>query len=267
MGTGAPSASGAGHVVSAGVRIASEVLARIDGGQWPVGTVLPTEAALAREFDVSRPSVREGLSALQFAGYLEPRRRRGTVVLSTSPVPDATRHARAARTFAEVVDLLEARLVLEPAMLSLTAADPEPAALDAAHEAVAGMALVTDTEAIPANTDHRLHALTADACRNPELREELKTLLERASGPVWRQTQAAAWQHGAALCRQWARDHGEIVSALERRDGAAAAAASRRHLLSAVDNALGRDEMPPSQRMRLHGLREHFRVDPRPATW
>lgn len=166
------------------------------------------------------------------------------------------------RSLAEVVDLLEARLVLEPAVLALAATDPEPAALDAAQEAVAGMALVTDTKIIPADTDHRLHALIAAVCRNPDLREELATLLERASGPVWRQTQAAAWQDGAALCRQWARDHGDIVTALEQGDGAAAAAISRRHLLSAVDNAADYAEMPASLRIRLRRLKEHVQAEP-----
>nr|WP_052478504.1 FCD domain-containing protein [Kibdelosporangium sp. MJ126-NF4]CEL18624.1 Transcriptional regulator, GntR family [Kibdelosporangium sp. MJ126-NF4]CTQ98109.1 Transcriptional regulator, GntR family [Kibdelosporangium sp. MJ126-NF4] len=243
---------------SAGLRIAVEMRARIDDGLWPVGTTLPTELELAREFDVSRPSVREALSALRFAGYVEPRRRRGTVVTSASPVSSGPRHIRAARTFGEVVDLLEARLVLEPAVVAFAAADPDPVALDLAHEAVGGMELVTGSDAIPADTDHRLHAAIADVCRNPELRAGLTSLLERASGPVWRRTQATAWEGGAPLSRRWAHDHREVVGALERGDGTAAADASRRHLLSAVGNAADCPEMPPSLRRRLLGLRERF---------
>jgi DNA-binding FadR family transcriptional regulator len=241
---------------TAGLRIAVEMRARVDDGRWPVGTILPTELELAREFEVSRPSVREALSALQFAGYVEPRRRRGTVVLGRSPIPGSARHVRAARTFDEVVDLLEARLVLEPAVLTLAAADPDPAALDLAHEAVAGMALVTGGDAIPADTDHRLHAAIAGVCRNPDLREQVATLLERASGPVWRETQATAWVSDTKS--RWTDDHREIVAALARGDGSAAAAVSRRHLLSAVDNAAGCAALPPSQLRRLHRLREHF---------
>ncbi len=265
MGTDSRPTGAAGLARPVGIRVAAEIRARIEDGRWPVGVLLPTEAELAREFGVSRPSVREALSALHFAGYVEPRRRRGTVVLSASPVPGGARHVGAASSLAEVADLLEARLTLEPAVLWLAAADPEPAALDAAQEAVAGMALVTDTESIPADTDHRLHALIADVCRNPMLRDELKTLLARASGPVWRRTQAAAWQERAALRRRWATDHGQIVTALERGDGAAAAEFSRRHLLSAVENAVGYNEMPASLRIRLRRMQQTFRVEPDPS--
>ena len=56
-------------------------------------------------------------------------------------------------------------------------------------------------------------------------------LLERASGPVWRETQAARRADEAHQARRWTDDHREIVAALSRGAGEAAAAVSRRHLL------------------------------------
>jgi DNA-binding FadR family transcriptional regulator len=241
------------------VRIAGALRLRIERGDWRVGAVLPAEAELAREYGVSRPTMREALSALRFAGYVESRRRRGTVVLSASPVPGPARHTAAAGSFAEVAELLEARLVLEPAVLALAAADPDPGALDEAQEAVTGMALVTGSSAIPADTDHRLHALIARTCRNQTLRTDLETLLERASGPVWRQTQESAWRND--MPHGWTDDHAAIVDAIRRGDGMTAAATSRRHLLSAVDNAAECTEVPASIRRRLHELRRQFSTE------
>jgi DNA-binding FadR family transcriptional regulator len=247
----------------AAVRIAGTLRRRIERGDWPVGAVLPAEAELAREYGVSRPTMREALSALQFAGYVESRRRRGTVVLSAAPVPGSARHPAAAASFAEVAELLEARLVLEPAVLALAATDPDPEALDEAQEAVAGMALVTSSSTIPADTDHRLHALIARTCRNQTLRANVENLLERASGPIWCQTQESAWRND--MPHNWTTDHTEIVAAIRQGDGPTAATISRRHLLSAVDNAAECTAVPASIRRQLHRLRNHFGAETRPS--
>jgi DNA-binding FadR family transcriptional regulator len=42
----------------------------IDGGEYPVGSRLPTERELAEKLGVSRPTVREALIALEVEGRL-----------------------------------------------------------------------------------------------------------------------------------------------------------------------------------------------------
>jgi DNA-binding FadR family transcriptional regulator len=236
------------------VRIARELVAGIERGSLPVGSILPREAELASEFGVSRPSVREALSALQFAGYIEPRRGRGTLVLTASPVPGQAADVRAAGSFAEVVEILEARLTVEPMVVALAASDPDLAALDEAAPIVAGMALAIEDEAVPADTDHRLHAAIVNVCRNGELRGYVTALLARASGPYWRAAQEAAWRGDSELARQWHEQHAVIVDAVTRGDHDRARAVSRRHLLSAVDNAARCPDMPPSLRRRLRDM-------------
>ncbi|MGH3660879.1 MAG: FadR/GntR family transcriptional regulator [Micromonosporaceae bacterium] len=239
---------------TAAVSIAHELVSRIEAGAVQVGTVLPAEAELAAEFGVSRPSVREALSALQFAGYIEPRRGRGTLVLTASPVPGKAAHVRAAGSLAEVVDLLEARLVVEPETVALAASDPDPQALDQAAAIAQGMTLAVEDNAVAADTDHRLHIAIANVCRNTELREHLISLLNRASGPCWRTAQEAAWRDRADLPQQWARHHAVIVDALAQGDHQRARAESRAHLLTAVQNAAGCAAMPPSLRRRLRQM-------------
>lgn len=237
---------------TAAVRIARAMVEEISTGAFPVGSALPSEAELARRFEVSRPSLREALSALHFAGYVDSRKGAGSVVISAAPVPGAARDPRAPASYAEVVDLLEARLVLEPAVLRLAAHDPDPAALDAAEEAVRGMRLVTEDK-VRADTDHRLHALIADTCRNKLLVTDVRELLDRASGPFWRATQESAWAD-AGLLRRWQDHHETVVAALVDGDADTAARTARDHLLSAVRTASGCAEMPPSGRQRLNRL-------------
>lgn len=235
------------------VRVAQAVVAEIRAGAFPIGSVLPSEAQLARRFEVSRPSIREALSALQFAGYLVSRRGFGSIVIADRAVPGVARDTRAARTWAEVADLLEARLMLEPAVMAMAAADPDPAALDAAHDLVQGMNVAVSQPGLPDDTDHRVHAALAEICRNRVLSGQVHELLERASGPLWREGQGAAWNGGGAL-QVWCADHETVIRAIALGDATTAATASRRHLLSAVQNILAVDHLPPSIRKRLQSM-------------
>src|SRR6188472_2051264 len=67
--------------------VAERILERITSGALPLGARLPSETELARDFAVSRPSVREALAALQFAGHVESRRGFGTIVVSRESLP------------------------------------------------------------------------------------------------------------------------------------------------------------------------------------
>ena len=85
----------------------------IDGGQFPPGSRLPPERALAAQLGVGRPSVREALKTLSGLGVLESRNRSGTFVRSREPLESAW-PAEAEGSRFGVLELLEARRILEP---------------------------------------------------------------------------------------------------------------------------------------------------------
>jgi GntR family transcriptional regulator len=62
------------------VRIRDELQARIDAAQWRPGDQIPSEAALADQFGVTRMTVRQALEQLSSAGVLVRRRGIGTFV-------------------------------------------------------------------------------------------------------------------------------------------------------------------------------------------
>ena len=66
------------------IAIKDDLLARIEDGTYPVGQTIPTEMELADIYDVSRPTIRQAVQLLVDDGYLEKRRRRGTIVLDRS---------------------------------------------------------------------------------------------------------------------------------------------------------------------------------------
>ena len=74
------------------IAIKDELLARIEDGTYPVGSTIPPETELAESYGVSRPTVRQALQLLVDAGYLDRRRRRGTIVCD----PHASQEAKPA---------------------------------------------------------------------------------------------------------------------------------------------------------------------------
>jgi GntR family transcriptional regulator len=61
--------------------ISTSIQRRIEDGEYGVGEAMPTEAELAEEFDVSRPTIRQALAELVQAGMITRRRGSGTYVL------------------------------------------------------------------------------------------------------------------------------------------------------------------------------------------
>lgn len=71
--------------------IAEHLRERIIDGTFPAGQPLPSEEQLAREFGVTRPTVRQGISELRAAGLVEVLMGRGMFVRSPHTRPNITR--------------------------------------------------------------------------------------------------------------------------------------------------------------------------------
>ena len=92
-------------------QLARRLLADLAGGRYAVGDRLPPERELAIEHDVSRPTVREAIIALEVQGLVEVRVGSGAYVVR---IPGADRQAAEAPRFSiTAFELMEARLAIE----------------------------------------------------------------------------------------------------------------------------------------------------------
>lgn len=82
-------------------RILSELRHRITSGQYPIGSLLPTEAELSAEFSTSRHTVREALRRLIEQGLVRSRQGAGTAVISSES------NARYVQSFQSISDLFQ----------------------------------------------------------------------------------------------------------------------------------------------------------------
>jgi GntR family transcriptional regulator len=70
-------------------RLTGVVRSRIEDGTYPPGSLLPSQNDLAREFQVSRPTVIEALRALRQEGWIETQTGRGSFVRGRVPLSSA----------------------------------------------------------------------------------------------------------------------------------------------------------------------------------
>jgi len=111
--------------------IATDLLARIDKGEWSSGRQLPSTMALAKEYGVALMTVRQALGILAQRGVVEPRQGAGTFVAD-----DKARRATPSRTLAVLITEDDETLC------ALTAAALRDSGFDVDIAATGGQALL-----------------------------------------------------------------------------------------------------------------------------
>ncbi|MFR9749774.1 FadR/GntR family transcriptional regulator [Nocardia sp. 004] len=134
----------------------------IRSGEYAIGDRLPAELALAQQFGVSRPVVREALHACAILGLTETRTGRGTFVIAEKE--------NAQLTFAGVRagDLIEARQLVEVPTAGFAAQRRTEADLRNLTEILGKLALATDAHEW-VRYDGELHIAIAEASGNKML--------------------------------------------------------------------------------------------------
>lgn len=61
-------------------KIQDDILDKIKSGKYPENKTIPTEMELSEMYSVSRPTIRQAVQTLVNEGYLEKRKKRGTIV-------------------------------------------------------------------------------------------------------------------------------------------------------------------------------------------
>jgi DNA-binding FadR family transcriptional regulator len=248
--------------VPAFAQVAGQLIQAVEAGQFPVGSRLPPEQQLAQEFGVSRPTVREALSCLQFAGYIEARRGSGSVVISamargTTPLQRTDP--------CDPVDLLEARLEIEPVVVGMAASDPDPAEVGNLRRVVEGMELTLTATDVRARTDLNAHTALVRVCRNKVLAESAERLLRMGEDSRLRSVRERAWDTGV-LPREWLIHHQRMADAVMERQPDEAARASQVHLLSVLADLSVSEHLQPADRQRAVALAGKYSPDSRRTT-
>jgi GntR family transcriptional repressor for pyruvate dehydrogenase complex len=200
--------------------VAQQILEAISRGELKEGDRLPPERRIAEEMGVSRPPVREALSALQIVGVVESLTGDGTYIRgkTRNGVVHSTAIAMLERSDSPF-EALRARRSVESALVELVIAEADKGDLQAMYAVLEEMKEAIAKHDLDAyfKTNRRFHLAMARASHNSLFVKILDYLLGIAEQPLWME---AVQKYFADIdhIKSYYFEHESLVKALESKD-------------------------------------------------
>jgi DNA-binding FadR family transcriptional regulator len=226
-------------------QVADQLRALIDGGEYPVGSRLPTERDLAEQLEVSRPTVREALIALEVEGRV--RIRVGSGIYVTEPAALASPLPVSA-IIEGPFEVLRAREFIEGAIAEQAARVATPQDIERIDASLAAMATVQHPGEASMIHDRAFHIAVAGSLDNAVLVRVVGELFDQRLNPYF-----AKLAHYFENPDSWSAalvEHQAIRDAIVARDPDAARVAMRDHLVRSQERfaqSFGAEAASPSR--------------------
>lgn len=208
---------------------------KMDRGEYPPGSKLPTEPELCNEFGVSRTVVREAVASLKLGRRLVARHGVGVFVAeatSQSMEPDFIDGT----TLNNSMHVLELRIGVETECAAYAAQRRTAADLRSLKEVYSRLEVVSaEDDAECARADFEFHLAIATCSKNPHFASILRTLGQEITIDLRLKHAKADAKERKTYIRKIQREHADILDAIERQDEAAARRAMRRHLNESLE--------------------------------
>ena len=198
------------------------------------GAKLPTESEIMAEHGVSRTVVREAISGLQAAGFVETRHGIGTFVLDPPAGFDFRVEANSIPTVHDILAMLELRISLEPEAAARAAERRTPVQLEELRRVLDEFQAALHNGGDAAEPDFQFHLRVAEATGNRYFPE----VLSRFGTTTIPRTRVSLLQSAgdqAAYLNSLSREHEQIYEAIKRGDAKGALKSMRTHLANSRD--------------------------------
>lgn len=210
--------------------LARSLLEELASGMYPVGARLPAERELAVKYNVSRPTVREAIIALEVQGLVEVKVGSGAYVRRLPGSEEISGFNVTA------FELTEARLLFEGEAAALAATQISDEEIAEIEQLVVEIAKENNDARGTEEADRAFHLAIARATRNNAILDTIERLWDqRATSPE------AALLHAKARTanvKPVVEEHTAILDALRQRNPQDARAAMRNHLTQVIDSLL-----------------------------
>jgi DNA-binding FadR family transcriptional regulator len=209
-------------------QIAEQLRSLITAGEFTPGSRLPAERDLAKQFGVSRPSVREALIALEVEGWVEVRTGSGVYVLAHAGAAANGHATQVPATEWGPLELLRARRVIEGEIAAMAATHARRKDLQSIRDAIDAMAQEVERGVKPLEADRAFHAAIAQACGNVVLLETVHTYWDARHGPLFERL--GGHFESSSVWRLAIAEHEAVLAAIKMRDADGARAAMQHHM-------------------------------------
>jgi len=200
---------------------AEQIVEAIQRGDYPLGSKLPSEFELAEQMGVSRPSIREALSALQAMSIVESRPGSGNYVvrLPSSAEEDDTVHL--IESEAGCREVMEAREALEPPVAALVAMKGSTEVFSTLRGILGSMREHAARDEFDAylDADKAFHRALAEAAGNSLVAVAISPLLNTMDQRVYREFTRRYYLKNVTDLQTVTALHSDVLDAIERGDG------------------------------------------------
>jgi DNA-binding FadR family transcriptional regulator len=209
--------------------IVEKIEALIDSGDYSPGSRLPPERELATKFDVSRPTIREAIIALEVKGKVEVKTSSGVYVLETAAQQQAQKNINA-------FEVTQARALVEGEVAAIAATTITKEELASLHQTLVDMEAGKSIE----QADEEFHRIISNASRNKALIISVENLWDLRSS-----SQAIINDYDAVCSKDNAKtiaEHRAIYLALKSGDATKARSAMHSHFNRLINSLFDAEE-------------------------
>ena len=235
-------------------QVAEKLVNLIESGDYTVGMRLPAERDLAAMFNVSRPTIREAVIALELESFVEVRMGSGVYVIEN-------RKGKSRFSDKDVgpFELTEARALFEGEAAALAATMITDEELVSLAETLDEMACENNNDMDTHEAaDKKFHIIIAQATNNSAITSIIEELWdERERSTLTKRMYDKVRDSGV---KPSVEEHREIYEALKAHDAQAARNLMRSHLMRVIDGILEATEIEAVEAARNQTLktRERF---------
>lgn len=219
------------------MEIVEQIQDLIKQGRLKPGDKLPAERILADKLGVSRPPLREALSALEILGTIESRGGKGNFIKDSF---DSTSYARQLKELEQEespFELLEARKVVETEIAGLAAEKATPEDAKKIEETLNEMRNVLSDIPRAMEFDREFHVAIAKAAYNSLLFQMMNHLADGLKEKLWINLKKKCWSLPDRP-QKYLEKHIELFEAIKKGDKEVARKAMHDHLVDVEKDLL-----------------------------